>query len=146
MCLSTSRRLDQRRRLDHEIEDLDMTYGAMTRGELMDLGITLADWRLEYEELYFQFNPKRLPVMTLTSHAPPPGRYKQYRSSTRTVGVCHGAEHGRSRTERNITHVPVFSACKHPPTARATQGHADEVSRYEGRPGFLKRTPELACH
>ena len=34
------------------------TSFGMTRGELRDLGSDLADWRLDYEEHYSQFNPK----------------------------------------------------------------------------------------
>ena len=41
----------------------------MTRGKLRDLGGDLAEWHLDYEDLYFQHDLKRLSIMTLTSHA-----------------------------------------------------------------------------
>ena len=41
----------------------------MSRDELRELGSEIAEWRLDYEEHYYQYDPKRLSVMTLTSHA-----------------------------------------------------------------------------
>ena len=41
----------------------------MTREELNDLGTDLYNWRLDYEQHYSQYDPKRLCVMTLAGHA-----------------------------------------------------------------------------
>ena len=41
----------------------------MTRDELMDLGMEVYGWRLDYEDHYFQHDPKCLCVMHLTGHA-----------------------------------------------------------------------------
>ena len=41
----------------------------MTKEELSDLSTDLAEWRLNYEDHYFQHNPKRLCVMPLAGHA-----------------------------------------------------------------------------
>ena len=41
----------------------------MIRDKLRDLGTDLAEWHLDYEEYDFQYDPKHLSVMTLTSHA-----------------------------------------------------------------------------
>ena len=41
----------------------------MTKDELRDLGAEIYDWRLDYEDHYFQHDPQRLCVMTLAGHA-----------------------------------------------------------------------------
>jgi len=41
---------------------------SMTRAELKALGTDLYNWCLDYEDHYFQHNPKHLSVMTLASH------------------------------------------------------------------------------
>jgi len=40
----------------------------MTRAELKALGTNLYNWHLDYEDHYFQHDPKRLSIMTLASH------------------------------------------------------------------------------
>jgi len=41
---------------------------SMTRAELKALGTDLYNWCLDYEDHYFQHNPKHLSIMTLASH------------------------------------------------------------------------------
>ena len=40
----------------------------MTIDELRDLGTNIIEWCLDYEEFYCQYDPKRLSIITLTSH------------------------------------------------------------------------------